>query len=133
MRLQDRTPLLLEKPIGEGRVMLFTSGFDNLTNDLPLRPVFVAFVERAVRYLSGGEVDSSSRRVDELLQLRTQREAAGVGVEVIDPSGQRGLTLQRLGFGADLSACRVRGSTRCGWPTAGTTWSPPIPTGASRT
>jgi len=93
VRLQDRTPLLLEKAIGEGRVVLFTSGFDNLTNDMPLHPVFVAFVERAVRYLTGGEVESSSRRVDELLQLRTQREAAAVGVEVIDPSGQRGLTL----------------------------------------
>lgn len=95
VRLQDRTPLLLEKPLGEGRVLLFTSGFDNLTNDLPLHPVFVAFVERAVRYLFGGEVGNSSRRVDELLQLRTQREAAAVGVEVIDPSGRRGLSLQQ--------------------------------------
>jgi hypothetical protein len=95
VRLQDRTPLLLEKPVGEGRVLLFTSGFDNLTNDLPLHPVFVAFVERAVRYLFGGEVGNSSRRVDELLQLRRQREAAGVGVEVIDPSGRRGLSLQQ--------------------------------------
>ena len=95
VRLQDQTPLLLEKPIGEGRVVLFTSGFDNLTNDLPLHPVFVAFVERAVRYLFGGEVGNSSRRVDELLQLRTQREAAAVGVEVIDPSGRRGLSLQQ--------------------------------------
>jgi hypothetical protein len=95
VRLQDRTPLLLEKPVGEGRVLLFTSGFDNLTNDLPLHPVFVAFVERAVRYLFGGEVGNSSRRVDELLQLRTQREAAAVGVEVIDPSGRRGLSLQQ--------------------------------------
>ena len=95
VRLQDRTPLLLEKPVGEGRVVLFTSGFDNLTNDLPLHPVFVAFVERAVRYLFGGEVGNSSRRVDELLQLRTQREPAAVGVEVIDPSGRRGLSLQQ--------------------------------------
>ena len=95
VRLQDQTPLLLEKRVGEGRVVLFTSGFDNLTNDLPLHPVFVAFVERAVRYLFGGEVGNSSRRVDELLQLRTQREAAAVGVEVIDPSGRRGLSLQQ--------------------------------------
>lgn len=95
VRLQDRTPLLLEKPLGEGRVLLFTSGFDNLTNDLPLHPVFVAFVERAVRYLFGGEVGNSSRRVDELLQLRTQREAAAVGVEVIDPSARQGLSLQQ--------------------------------------
>jgi Aerotolerance regulator N-terminal/von Willebrand factor type A domain len=94
VRLQDRTPLLLEKALGEGRVLLFTSGFDNLTNDLPLRPVFVAFVDRAVRYLSGGEVGSSSQRVDDLLQLRTAREDAAVGVEVIDPSGRRGLSLQ---------------------------------------
>ena len=94
VRLQDRTPLLLEKALGEGRVLLFTSGFDNLTNDLPLRPVFVAFVDRAVRYLLGGEVGSSSQRVDDLLQLRTAREDAAVGVEVIDPSGRRGLSLQ---------------------------------------
>lgn len=94
VRLQDRTPLLLEKSLGEGRVLLFTSGFDNLTNDLPLRPVFVAFVDRAVRYLSGGEAGSSSQRVGDLLQLRTAREDAAVGVEVIDPSGRRGLSLQ---------------------------------------
>ena len=94
VRLQDRTPLLLEKAVGEGRVLLFTSGFDNLTNDLPLRPVFVAFVDRAVRYLTGGEVGSSSQRVDDLLQLRTAREDAAVGVEVIEPSGRRGLSLQ---------------------------------------
>ena len=92
LRLQDRTPLLLEKSLGEGRVLVFTSGFDNLTNDLPLHPVFVAFVERIVRYLSGGEAGSSSLRVDDLLRLRTEREG-GVGVEVIDPSGQPALTL----------------------------------------
>jgi hypothetical protein len=94
VRLQDRTPLLLEKAVGEGRVLLFASGFDNLTNDLPLHPVFVAFVDRAVRYLTGGDLGSSSHRVDELLQLRTERESTAVGVEVIDPSGARGLSLQ---------------------------------------
>ena len=37
-RLTDGTPLLLEKQIGEGHVLLFTSGLENLTNDLPLHP-----------------------------------------------------------------------------------------------
>lgn len=92
VRLQDRTPLLLEKRLGEGRVLVFTSGFDNLTSDLPLHPVFVAFVERAVRYLTGGESGNSSVRVDDLLQLRTEREGA-VGVEVTDPAGRPALTL----------------------------------------
>ena len=52
-RLQDGTPLVLDKQIGEGHILLLASGLDNLTNDLPLHPVFVAFVDRAARYLSG--------------------------------------------------------------------------------
>jgi hypothetical protein len=93
VRLQDRTALLLEKAVGEGRVMLFASGFDNLTNDLPLHPVFVAFVERITRYLSGNEARGEPHLVDDLIGLRTAKEQA-VGVEVIDPSGTRALSLQ---------------------------------------
>jgi Aerotolerance regulator N-terminal/von Willebrand factor type A domain len=93
VRLQDRTPLLLEKAVGEGHVMLFASGFDNLTNDLPLHPVFVAFVERIIRYLSGSEARGGPHLVDDLIALRTAKEQA-VGVEVIDPSGARPLSLQ---------------------------------------
>ena len=36
VRLSDQTPLLLDKRIGEGRVVLLTSGLDNLTNDFPV-------------------------------------------------------------------------------------------------
>jgi hypothetical protein len=93
VRLQDRTALLLEKAVGEGHVMLFASGFDNLTNDLPLHPVFVAFVERIVRYLSGNEARGGPHLVDDLIGLRTAKEQA-VGVEIIDPSGGRPLSLQ---------------------------------------
>ena len=93
VRLQDRTALLLEKSVGEGHVMLFASGFDNLTNDLPLHPVFVAFVERIVRYLSGNEARGGPHLVDDLIGLRTAKEQA-VGVEIIDPSGGRPLSLQ---------------------------------------
>src|SRR5471032_1757993 len=45
VRLADQTPLLLEKRIGEGRVVLLTSGLDNLTNDFPQHPAFVPFIE----------------------------------------------------------------------------------------
>jgi hypothetical protein len=94
VRLQDGTPLVLEKAVGEGRVMLFASGFDNLTNDLPLHPVFVAFVERAVRYLSGSDAQSGPHLVDDVITLRTAKEQ-GIGVQVIDPSGRRPLSLQQ--------------------------------------
>ncbi len=93
VRLQDGTPLVLEKAVGEGRVALFASAFDNLTNDLPLHPIFVAFVERMVRYLSGTDAHSSTHVVDDSIVLRSAKEQA-VGVDVIDPAGRRPLSLR---------------------------------------
>ena len=92
VRLGDQTPLLLEKRIGEGRVALLTSGLDNLTNDFPLHPAFVAFVEQTARYLAGSERQGGARAVDAYLELRNAREQAQ-GVEVTDPEGKRPLTL----------------------------------------
>jgi len=92
-RLTDGTPLLLEKKIGEGNVLLFTSGLDNLTNDFPLHPVFVPFVEQTALYLSGIQRRSGSRLVDSFLELRSSKEQS-IGVEVIDPEGHRPLSLK---------------------------------------
>ncbi len=92
VRLSDQTPLLLEKRIGEGRVLLFTSGLDNITNDFPLHPAFVPFIEQTARYLAGSERQGGSRVVDAYLELRNAREQ-GQGVEVTDPEGKRPLTL----------------------------------------
>ena len=92
VRLGDQTPLLLEKRIGEGRVVLLTSGLDNLTNDFPLHPAFVPFIEQTARYLAGSERQGGARPVDAYLELRTAKEQAQ-GVEVTDPEGKRPLTL----------------------------------------
>ena len=95
-RLTDQTPLLMEKQIGEGHVLLFASGFDNLTNDLPVRPAFVPFVDRTARYLSGSDSISGSRLVDSFVPLRTaaaQASNPSAGVEIIDPDGHRALSL----------------------------------------
>jgi hypothetical protein len=92
VRLSDQTPLLLEKRIGEGRVVLLTSGLDNLTNDFPLNPAFVPFIEQTARYLAGSERQGGARPVDSFLELRNAREN-GQGVEVTDPDGRRPLTL----------------------------------------
>jgi len=92
VRLGDQTPLLLEKRIGEGRVVLLTSGFDNLTNDFPLHPAFVPFIEQTARYLAGSERQGGARPVDAYLDLRNAKEK-GQGVEVTDPEGKRPLTL----------------------------------------
>jgi hypothetical protein len=92
VRLGDQTPLLLEKRIGEGRVVLLTSGLENLTNDFPLHPAFVPFIEQTARYLAGSERQGGARPVDAYLELRNAKEK-GQGVEVTDPEGKRPLTL----------------------------------------
>ena len=69
-------------------MLLLTSGLDNLTNDFPLHPVFVPFVDQTARYLSGTDSRSGSRVVDSFLELRTAKEQS-VSVEVIDPDGKR--------------------------------------------
>jgi hypothetical protein len=96
-KLADGTPLLLDKPIGQGHVLLFTSGLENVTNDLPLHPEFVAFVDQAARYLSGMERLSGARLVDTFVQLRsptsTTTAGAGTSVEVVGPDGKRPLSL----------------------------------------
>src|SRR6266849_6281212 len=97
VRLGDQTPLLLEKRIGEGRVVLLTSGLDNLTNDFPLDPAFVPFIEQTARYLAGSERHGGGRLVDAFLELRSAKEQGlkgqAQGVEVTDPEGKRPLTL----------------------------------------
>jgi Aerotolerance regulator N-terminal/von Willebrand factor type A domain len=96
VRLSDRTPLLMEKRFGEGKVLLFASGFDNLTNDLPVRPAFVSFVDRTARYLSGSDDVSGSTLVDTYVPLRSaapQGSTPSAGVEIIDPDGHRALSL----------------------------------------
>jgi hypothetical protein len=93
VRLGDQTPLLLEKRIGEGRVLLLTTGLDNLTNDFPLHPAFVPFIEQTARYLAGSERQGGARAVDAFLELRNAREKAQ-GVEIIDPEGKRPLSLK---------------------------------------
>ena len=76
-------------------MLLFASGMENLTNDLPLHPLFVAFVDRLARYLSGREPLDGSRLVDSFVQLRRAVVPAGTvtSLEVIDPEGRRPLSL----------------------------------------
>ncbi len=94
-RLSDGTPLLLDRQIGLGHALLLASGLENLTNDFPLHPVFVAFVDRVARYLSGTERAGGSRIVDSYVQLHSGATPASEqgSVEVIGPDGRRLLSL----------------------------------------
>jgi hypothetical protein len=110
VRLTDQTPLLMEKQIGEGHVLLLASGFDNLTNDLPVRPAFVAFVDRTARYLAGSDSISGSRLVDSYVPLRTaaaRTSNPSVGVEIVGPDGRRALSLAEAASAQSFQLARA--------------------------
>ena len=89
-RLTNQVPLLLEKQVGEGRVLVFTSTFDNLANDFPLHSSFVPFVEETAQYLGRPAGRSTNVAVDSFIELRSAKDQ-GAAVEVIDPDGKHPL------------------------------------------
>lgn len=92
-RLEDGSPLLVEKKLGEGKILVFASTFDNVSNDMPVKPSFVPFVEQTADYLGRVEDRSSSYVVDSYLDLRSDQNRAS-SVEVIGPKGDRALSLK---------------------------------------
>jgi Aerotolerance regulator N-terminal len=91
-RLSDETPLLLDKRVGEGRVLVFASTFDNISNDFPLHTAFVPFIQQTAHYLSGLEQEQQHFRVGAYLELRAG--GPGAAVEVLEPAGKRALSLE---------------------------------------
>ena len=105
-RLADDTPLILEKKLGEGRVLLFASTFDNISNDFPLHASFVPFTEQTINYLSGEEGRPSAVPVDSYVELRSAKDQ-GTAVEVSDPDGRRLLSLQEAATAQNFRVTRA--------------------------
>lgn len=96
-RLNDDTPLLVERTFGNGKILFFASTFDNISNDLPIQPAFVPFIEQTALYLAGADERPSYAVVDSFIELRTGTPAPNArmaAVEMLDPKGARVLTLQ---------------------------------------
>ena len=93
-KLNDQTPLVLERSIGEGKVLAFTSTFDNVLNDLPIHASWVPFVAQTALYLGGGGAEQPvNLPVDSYVELRTG-DSKGAAAEVLDPDGKRVLSLE---------------------------------------
>ncbi|MEJ2128396.1 MAG: BatA domain-containing protein [Woeseiaceae bacterium] len=90
VRLENGEPFIIERHIGQGRVLLVAGDLQNRGNDLPTRPVFVSFVIEAARYLSGSEQVVRSFTAGSLLPLSV---VAGASGQVIDPQGNSLLSL----------------------------------------
>ena len=81
VRLDAGDPLLLERGVGEGRLLLLTSSLDNRWNDLPLQPAFVSLAGELARYLTRSGGWRSSVTIGSTLY------PAGEALELLQPGG----------------------------------------------
>ncbi|HEY0963799.1 MAG TPA: BatA and WFA domain-containing protein [Pseudomonadales bacterium] len=93
------TPVLIERAIGAGRLLLLTTSIDNSASDLPVKPVFVSFVAKAAQYLSNEKLLVKEQVADSFLQLAQTGGASG---QVVDPDGVNLLSLQDTTIAQDV-------------------------------
>lgn len=119
-RFDDGAPALLERTEGKGRVLLWTSTFDGVWNDLPVQPVFLPFVHEISRHSAGyveerpwstaGRVVDLSRQAAAILGP-AGGDASGTAdareIIAIAPSGERTTVGQK--DGAYASELREQG------------------------
>ncbi len=83
LRFDNGAPALLEKKVGKGRVLLFTSSLDTQWNNLPRQGLYVPFVHEMLRYLALHEEKKPSYTVGEPVRLILP---AGNAVRIISPN-----------------------------------------------
>jgi len=89
-RFDAGTPAVLERRLGQGRVLLWASTLDVSWSDFPTKPVFLPFIHQAVRHLAGYSEPEPWLTVGEVFSgsAVTSRGRTGPRV-VLTPSGRR--------------------------------------------
>ncbi|MEP6913987.1 MAG: hypothetical protein ABJC89_00005, partial [Acidobacteriota bacterium] len=93
-RFDDGAPALVERRIGNGRVLLWTSTLDLQWNDLPLKSVFLPFMHRIATSLASYSERPAWLTVGEVLEPARAAPVPGSAQKatarvVLTPSGER--------------------------------------------
>lgn len=90
--LSDGSPLFLDRQIGSGHALVFTSAIDNIASNLPVEPVWLPFLDQTTHEMGGIGTGPGTYKVGSYVDLRTPREK-GVPVEIVGPGEKRLLSL----------------------------------------
>ena len=90
LRFENGSPLLIERRVGQGRLLLLASPLDREWNDLGIQPLFVRFVSEAAGYLAGNPGATRAATVGSTASVNLGGRA---GAQVFDPQGRRALML----------------------------------------
>ncbi len=102
-KMADQSALLLERKIGEGRVLTFTSSLDNVANDFPLHASFVPFIEQSANYLAGQDEQAGTILAGSFVELRADKSQTAAA-DVTDPNGKRLLSLAEAATATNFQA-----------------------------
>ncbi len=88
LSFESGAPALVERTVGRGRVLLFTSTLDRDWNDLPIQPAFLPLVQQVVRHLSRAPLQKAETEtlIGQTRDIKLQ--AGDTRVEVALPSGK---------------------------------------------
>lgn len=88
--LDDDTPLLIERTIDAGHLLILTVPVDRRWNDLAIHPLFVRFIGAAASYLTHAGATSNSAIVGSPVATGLTPDGGG---QIFDPQGRRALAL----------------------------------------
>ncbi len=90
-RFDGGAPAVLEKRLGAGRVLLWSSSLDQSWTDLPMKPVFLPFVHRAATYLAAYVPPQPSLTVGQVLDPTSAGARKGQAPPrvLLTPGGRR--------------------------------------------
>lgn len=88
--LDDETPLLIERTIDAGHLLILTVPVDRRWNDLAIHPLFVHFIGAAANYLTHAGTTANSASVGAPVATGLTKDGGG---QIFDPQGRRALAL----------------------------------------
>ncbi|MET0534825.1 MAG: BatA and WFA domain-containing protein [Steroidobacter sp.] len=88
--LDDGTPLLIERTLETGHMLILTVPVDRRWNDLAIHPLFVHFIGAAASYLTHAGATANSAIVGSPVATGLTNDGGG---QIFDPQGRRALAL----------------------------------------
>jgi hypothetical protein len=82
MQFDNTLPALVERNVGEGKVILFASTMDLEWNNLALQGMYLPFVHETLRHLVQEQVNQSAYRIGDIISLDDSQE-----LEITAPDG----------------------------------------------
>jgi len=96
LSFSDNTPAIIERQVGKGKAVLFTSSIDRDWTDLPVKPLFVPLIQQLCRYISGSVAGDTKHEtlVGQSWQFPSPYDAENL--EMTNPEGTKTLLLPQV-------------------------------------